>query len=160
MTEAIDKIRVRYLTNMQRTCATLGHILQRVTQEQATTLRDGEDGWTVLEVLCHLRDFDGFFYDRAVMMLEQENPLLPKYDHEALAIERNYNGQNLQEVYAELAESRSRFVAFFQALTPEQWERAGIHPERGHFSVTDAALQVCSHDIDHTEQITRILTQL
>ena len=51
------------------------------------------------------------------------------------------------------------YIDTFKALTPEQWERTGIHPERGLFTMTDAALQVVSHDCDHTEQITRILLQ-
>lgn len=37
-------------------------------------------------------------------------------------------------------------------------ERAGIHPKRGHFTMTDAVIQVGHHDCMHLEQITRILT--
>jgi len=94
---------------------------------------------------------------RARMILEQEMPQLPAYDHDALAIERKYNEQDLQQVLAELAQSRAEFVAFFQQLTDEDWLRAGIHPEQGHFTLLDALLQVGSHDVNHLEQITRIL---
>ncbi len=160
--DTLADVRKRHIALMRTTVAILGNVLEPVTQERATTLRDANDGakgWTVLEVVCHLRDFDGFFYDRTVMMLEQEHPQLPSYDHEALAIERNYNGQQLRDAYEDLRQSRQRFVAFFQALTDAQWERAGIHPERGHFTMTDAVMQVGLHDATHLEQITRILTQ-
>jgi hypothetical protein len=157
--DQLEKVHRTHVRLMQYTCQSLGHILQFVSQEVATQFRDGPEGWTILEVVCHLRDFDGFFHHRAMMMLEQEYPHLPAYDHEALAIEHNYNGQNLGEVYAELAASRQRFVTFFKALTPDQWERAGIHPERGHFTMTDAVMQVGHHEANHIEQITRILTQ-
>jgi hypothetical protein len=93
------------------------------------------------------------------MMLEQDNPNLPAYDHEKLAVERHYNGGNLQQAYAELLASRQMTTDFFKQLTAEQWERAGIHPERGHFTMLDAAIQVGLHDIDHLEQITRILRE-
>jgi hypothetical protein len=155
----LDAIRQRLINTMRKSVLTCGHLLHTVTQAQATTLHDGPGGWTVLEVLCHLRDYDVIFHERAVMMLTQETPALPAYDHMALAVERNYNAQGLGTVYAHLAESRARFADFFAALTPEEWERAGVHPERGHFSMTDAALQVVTHDADHLEQITRILTQ-
>ncbi|MGB1285671.1 MAG: DinB family protein [Aggregatilineales bacterium] len=154
-----DKVRRTHVRLMRLSLETLEHILKNTTQEQATTLRDGLEGWTILEVVCHLRDFDGFFYDRAVMMVEQDNPQLPAHDHEALAIERDYNSQNLAYAFDELKQSRERFREFFKNLTAEQWERAGIHPEKGHFTITDAAIQVGMHDVTHLEQITRILEQ-
>jgi len=56
-----------------------------------------------------------------------------------------------------LRASRARFIAFFQSLSGEQWARAGIHPEKGDFTMTDALMQVSSHDLVHLEQIARIL---
>jgi len=157
--DQMTDIQHRHIGLMQISCQLLGNVLADVSQEAATTYRDGPDGWTVVEVVCHLRDFDQFFYDRAVMMLEQTNPSLPAYDHEALAIERKYNSQNLKTVYASLAASRGRFVDFFQGLTAEQWTRMGQHPERDRFNMLDAVMQVGMHDIGHLEQITRILNQ-
>lgn len=142
---------------MRRTLRTMDNIIAEVNQEIATTYRDGGDGWTVLETLCHVRDFDGFFYGRAVMMLEQPTPQLPAYDHDALAIERRYNEQNLQVVLEDLKASRERFITFFEGLSEDEWERDGIHPERGYFTMTDAAMQVATHDLTHIEQITYIL---
>jgi hypothetical protein len=154
-----EDLRKRHIWLMKTTVITIGHVIHALTQQDATQLRDGEHGWTILEVICHLRDFDGFFRHRATMMLEQDNPNLPAYDHEKLAVERHYNGGNLQQAYAELLASRQMTTDFFKQLTAEQWERAGIHPERGHFTMLDAAIQVGLHDIDHLEQITRILRE-
>jgi hypothetical protein len=149
--------RKRHIWLMKTTCKILDNVLQEVTQEQATTLRDGPDGWSVVEVVCHLRDFDGFFHHRAIMMLEQDQPTLPGYDHEALAVEGNYNSEQLTEALAALKSSRQRFIDFFKSLTEEQWERTAIHPEREYFNMTEAVIQVGLHDVTHIEQITRIL---
>jgi len=156
----LTKVRQKHIWLMHETYKTLNNILQDVNQETATTYRDGPDGWTTLEVVCHLRDFDQFFYERAIMMIEQENPELPAYDHEALVIERAYNSQNLKQTMAELGQSRQRFVDFFKGLTADQWARTGIHPTQGEFSLTDSLMQVGLHDTTHIEQITRILTQV
>src|SRR5215207_3033106 len=91
----------RFVKTMKRTTSLLQYTLQDVPQEVAQAASDGPDGWSVLEILCHLRDFDQFFFHRARMMLEQENPQLPAYDHERLAQEQRYAEQNLQGVLAE-----------------------------------------------------------
>jgi len=152
-------VQQRYLTLMQNTVATLGHILKGVTSQEAATFRDGPNGWTTLEVVCHLRDYDEIFYQRAIMTLEQDNPTLPAYDQEALAVERAYNRQDLGQAYADLTVSRQRLVALFSELTAEQWDRVGQHPHYGPFTLATAALHVSWHDTLHLEQITRILTQ-
>lgn len=158
----ISKNRQRLLQFMQQTRDTLLHVLANVSQETATTLRDardGDQGWTVLEVLCHLRDFDNIFRMRAKIMRYQDYPTLPPQDHHLFAIEGNYNQQQLVKVIEEFTDSRKKTILFFTGLTADLWPRAGIHPERGHFTMLDAALQVGWHDMTHIEQITRILFQ-
>jgi len=105
-----------------------------------------------------LRYNSQIFCRRAKMMLEQEQPQLSAYDHEAMAVERAYQQETLAEAYCELKAARGRFIDFFKSLTAEQWERGGVHPERKSFTMTDAVMQVGLHDIDHLEQITRVLS--
>lgn len=146
----------------QNSVRVYGHILTTITQEQAATWRDQNDapnGWSVLEVLGHVADFDDYFYHRAQMMVEQDYPTLPAYNHNALAIEHAYNQQNKDAVYARLVASRARFVEFFENLSDDQWGCAGVHPERGHFTVLDALVQVATHDTTHLEQLTRIIAE-
>jgi hypothetical protein len=111
----------------------------------------------VTEVVCHLRDFDGIFLNRARRIVAEVEPALGRYDHERMAVEGRYNAQDLRAVLADLRRSRAEFVAFFQALDTDAWNRAGIHPERGRFTLDDALMQVGLHDALHLEQITRIL---
>lgn len=155
-----SQARERQISSMRLGCEILGHILQNISADDARDLRDGSEGWSIIEIVCHLRDFDEIFYSRALMMLEQEHPQLPAYDHEAMAIERNYQADSLADAYNSLKVSRARFAAFFEALTPAQWSRGGAHPERDSFSMTDALMQVCAHDLDHLEQITRVAAQV
>ena len=74
-----------------------------------------------------------------------DRPNLPAYDHEALAVKGHYNAGDLATAFAALVDSRRAIINTFKALTPEQWERTGIHPERGVFTMTDAALQTVEH---------------
>ena len=161
--QQLELVRTRHVGLMAQTLAILQHLLTDVDQRLATSVQDpsdGANGWTVLEVLCHLRDFDGFFRTRAAMMVQDATPALPAYDHEALAIARRYNSQSLDTVLQELAASRAETVAFFRSLTEDQWQCDGIHPHRGLFTMTDAVMQVGLHDCVHLEQISRILASV
>lgn len=156
----VKRTRANLIGLMQNTLKILGYFVDGTTQEVATTRRDpndGDKGWTMLEVVCHLRDFDAIFLGRARLMVEQEYPALSPYDHEQLAIERAYNRQDLRQVYQELVHSRREFVEFFRSLDEAQWQRSGVHAERGRFTMHDALVQVGQHDALHIEQITRIL---
>jgi hypothetical protein len=106
-----------------------------------------------------MRDFDVIFYNRAKMMLEQDHPQLPGYDHEAMAIDNNYQAEDLMTAYEALKASRAQFVELFRSMTDEQWQRTGVHPERDSFTMIDSVQQVGLHDVTHIEQITRVLTQ-
>ena len=158
----VKRTRANLIGLMQNTLKILGVFVDGTSQEVATTLRDpndGEKGWTVVEVVCHLRDFDEIFHRRARLMVEQEYPALPAYNHEQLVIERAYNQQDLRAVYGDLVRSRAEFVEFFHSLEEAQWQRSGVHAERGRFTMHDALVQVGQHDALHIEQMTRILGQ-
>lgn len=140
-----------------RTPVILQGLLTNVDQRRAMEATDGPDGWSVVEVVCHLRDFDGFFQGRVELMLAEERPTLPAYDHERIALERDYRHDDLRRALAALVAHRSGFVRLLAGLRAEQWSRSGFHPEMGSITVLDAATQLLLHDIDHTEQITRCL---
>lgn len=156
-TTIMTQVQERHIGAMRLTCEVLSHILCRVSEEQAHELRDGPAGWSIVEIVCHLRDFDEIFRSRAKLMLSADCPKLPAYDHEAMALERTYQQERLSSACAQLKASRRETIAFFASLTPEQWERDGLHPERDNFTMTDALMQVALHDLDHLEQITRVL---
>lgn len=156
----VNRTRTNHIRLMRDTLAILEYILADVDQATATTRRDpndGDKGWTVTEVVCHLRDFDRIFFERARRIVTEPEPVLTGYDHERLAVEGRYNEQMLRAALDDLRRSRAGFVAFFQGLDADAWNRAGIHPERGRFTLDDALMQVGLHDALHLEQITRIL---
>ena len=154
-----NPIQKRFVKLMQKSLAVVENIMQNVSQEDATTYRDSGDGWTVVEVLCHLRDANDIFHKRAAMMVEQTNPDLPVFDHDGMVTALKYNEQDAQAVLAELKASREAIIAFYKGLSAEQWQATGTHPESGAFNMTASVAQVGTHEVDHIEQITRILAE-
>lgn len=145
------------IRNAAKTQTILGAVVKDVDQSLATGPRDGADGWTTLEVLCHLRDFEQIWQTRANLILSEDRPDLPKFDVEGLVIERAYAQQEFTSVWAERTRLRQESLAMLDGLTEEQWSRTGNHPRYGEMSISDLARQLTTHDVDHIEQIVRIL---
>ena len=147
----------RFLRCLKKTPIILEAILKDVSPEQVRELRDGDDGWNVVEVMCHLRDFENIFFRRAQQIVDENRPNIIPVDHEALAAAGDYAIQDLKTVFGQYVETRRRFIGWLEGLADDEWHRVGIHPESGEITVMEIAMQVTTHDVDHTEQIVRIL---
>ena len=144
---------------LRKVVPVIGHIVQTTSQADASSYRDGGDGWTALEVLGHLRDWDALFLERAKMTMTQDYPDLPNPDPAPLAIERQYNAQDWRTVCAEWVQRREVLVAFLESIGDDDWERAASHPKRGRFTLNDQLLLTTWHDLNHVEQMACILDE-
>lgn len=142
------------------TTDTLQGLLNNVSQEQASAARGGDENWSVIEVLCHLRDAEEHNLKRFHLMRTEEMPLLAGYDQEALAKERNYASANLSEVLAAYLKFRTDTLAELSALAPTDWNRPGRHSEKGEINIMNYAIHIAAHDSVHLAQIARQLRGL
>jgi len=132
-------------------------LLSGCTQEQAQAARGGDEGWSVVEVICHLRDAEERGLERMRAMRDQDEPFLPGYDQEQWARDRNYAAADLREALAVFLRFRTQHIAELAALPPAAWERAGMHEEQGRITITTQTLHLVSHDSIHATQIARQL---
>ncbi len=146
-----------YPASQVKTQILLEMLLEGVDQEIATSRTDGPDGWSTLEILCHLRDFEEIWQLRVQMVLAEENPPLPLFDHARLIIERDYKSQDYATVYAERKALRAESQRMIDAISDEQWSRTGLHPQFGPLTLAEIRFQLMLHDVDHLEQIARVL---
>jgi hypothetical protein len=128
-----------------------------VDDELARRARGGDEGWSVVEVLCHLRDAEERTIERVEAMRDLDEPDIAPYDQDALAIERNYAEQGLQPALAAFLGHRERLVAILRALPVAAWDRAGHHAEAGRITIENLALHMASHDVQHLGQCSRAL---
>lgn len=148
------------ISNLDKSYKILGMVLDGVTQEQSETVRDGADGWTVLEIMCHVRDYQEIFMGRAQRMVNEDNPTLKPYDaaaREAMIIERDYAHQNLFDVWQDYVATRHQLIEWMESLEDADLDRTGDHPMTGKIAVATSIFHTILHDADHTEQIARIL---
>jgi hypothetical protein len=135
----------------------LDGVLRGVTQERAQALRGGDEGWSVVEVVCHLRDGEERTIERVRAMRDQVDPLLAGYDQEQWARERNYAQADLREAQAAFIRLRSELIGDLVALDAPAWKRAGQHEEQGTITIANLAIHIVAHDAIHCAQLARQL---
>lgn len=145
------------LRTLRKTAALLAAQLRDVSQDEARDRTDGPDGWSVLFIVCHLRDYEIVWRDRVEQMLAASNPTFAPFDHHRAVEEHAYAAQNIAAVLADLAARRAGLIERLEGLADEQWLRTGVHPDQGPGTVLDVAVNAGLHDVDHLEQLLRCL---
>jgi len=130
-------------------------LLNGLTQERAMSLRGGDENWSSVEVMCHLRDAEERALERMRLMRDQHEPTLAGYDQEAWSRERNYAAADLRNAVDLFLSFRATHVAELTVLPPLAWERVGIHAEQGRITIATHTLHIVSHDAIHLAQIAR-----
>lgn len=132
-------------------------LLEGCTQEQAQSARGGDEDWSVVEVVCHLRDAEERALDRMRLMRDENEPFMEGYDQDAWARERDYASQDLRAALGQFFGLRAQHVKELEALSPEGWERPGNHEEEGRITISAQTLHLVAHDVQHAAQIARQL---
>ena len=148
------------LEGLAQSAQTLAHILADVSQAQARAIKDGADGWSVLEIMCHLRDYQAIFAERIRRILEEDEPTFRLYDEKArlaLVIENDYANQNLRAVLDDYLSTRRHIIKRLESLSDDQWRREGKFAEDDVVDLTMPVVHTLLHDADHSEQIARSL---
>lgn len=139
---------------------TLQALLRNYSHSQAASARGGNEGWSVVEVVCHLRDAEERALERTRSMRDTTNPKLAGYDQAQWAIERNYAAESLASALAGFMKFRAAHIQELSALSTEQWERTGQHIEAGIITISGQIAHLVAHDAIHLAQIARQLSQI
>ena len=114
-------------------------------------------GWSILEVICHLRDEEtDDFRQRLRLTLEDPEKPWPPMDPQAWVTERRYQERSLKpELLLFLAE-RKKSLDWLRGLKAPDWSRKHTHPRLGSMAAGDLLAAWVAHDLLHVRQIARI----
>ncbi|MFZ1136032.1 MAG: DinB family protein [Candidatus Korobacteraceae bacterium] len=140
----------------RETALHLAQLIEGVPTERLRA-RPAPDKWSVAEVLAHLSEAEITSSWRYRQMLEHDGCSLPGYDQELWARLGGYATRKPETSLHLFRLLREENLQMFDKLTPEEWQRHGVHTERGEMSVRDLAVQIAGHDINHVAQIRKIL---
>lgn len=118
--------------------------------------REKPGKWSIIEVVQHLADSELVYGYRLRLVLAHPTPEIQATDQDLWAKELKYNDANLAEALEQHRDLRSTTLRLLRSLGAAQFERVGIHSERGPESVMKMMKMIAGHDILHRNQIKRI----
>jgi hypothetical protein len=127
--------------------------------EATLARRPAEGGWSVKEIIGHLRDHAQFLHRRLDMMSKLEEPRLEAYDQEELVRERNPQAAPVQELLGEFTSHRAETIQLLSDLVHWNWARPGRHPTLGRISIRQLVDRALAHDELHLAQIRSLKEQ-
>lgn len=141
--------RRRAIAAIRETPANLRAAVQGMSDaELDTPYRDG--GWTIRQVVHHVPESHLNAFIRFKLALTEDNPTIKPYDENAWATLPDVPRAPIESSLALLDALHQRWVTLLDVMTPEDFARPLVHPERGQLTL-DWMLQLYAwHGRHHT----------
>ena len=120
--------------------------------------RPAPDKWSVTEILAHLGDAEIVTAWRIRSILGAPGTLIQAYDQDAWVAAGRYSERNPRHCLEVFRVVREANLMVLKTLKPEQWKHHGMHSERGEETIERILHMMAGHDLNHLQQIERILT--
>lgn len=140
---------------LKQLAATPSRIRQLIgTSSENLRYRPADGRFSILENVCHLRDIEIEGYSgRIKRILEEDAPELPDIDGGRLAIERDYNSQDLMPALDTFIEARRGNVARLKNIDPKELEKIGKLEGVGQVTLERLLEMMIEHDEGHLAEL-------
>ena len=143
---------------LSRTPAALDALL-RGLPENWTHRNEGDDSWTVFEVIGHLIHGERTdWMPRARRILESGNTR-PFDAFDRGGHQQEIRGKSMEKLLDEFSNARTENLVALREmkLTPADLEKPGLHPALGAVTMSQLLATWAAHDLTHVHQISRIM---
>ena len=124
----------------------------------ADPLPPGE--WSVLQIVCHLSDFEVVFADRLKAVVAEDGPQLPVRDENRFSARLHYENRQISDELELIALIRRQVAQLLRSLNADDFRRVGIHSEAGPLTLQQLLARIGGHLPHHAEFIERKLQLL
>lgn len=126
----------------------LRQAVQGLTSDQVR-LRPIPGRWSVLEVVCHVADFEPIYADRIKRVLAEPAAQLISGDPDLFAARLAYHDRDLEEELHIIALTRSQVARILRTATAADFARTGTHSVDGPISLETLLRRVTGHIPHH-----------
>lgn len=113
--------------------------------------------WSIREITSHLADDELVGAYRIRLILSAPGTDIQAFDQARWAVTGRYAMNDPVAALTLFRVLREANLALWRRLSAEEWDRSGVHAERGAESVRDIAAYYAGHDLNHFAQIEAIL---
>jgi hypothetical protein len=115
------------------------------------------DDWSLVEVLCHLRDMEAEVHlIQLEKILSEENPFLIHVNSGDWVSDRSYRSQDPTRAYEEFIRTRQVLISRLKALSPVEWDRPARHAIFGPTTLGELMSFAADHDRIHLRQLSQL----
>ncbi len=123
-------------------------LFESISDARAAGLTYAPGKWSLKEVLGHLIDDERIFVYRALCLTRSDRRELSGFDEKEYVAASQFEQRSLDSLLNEYRAVRASTIAFFSALTKEQWLRRGV--VNGYeASVRGLAFHIAAHELHH-----------
>jgi hypothetical protein len=119
--------------------------------------RPAPEKWSIREIVAHLADDELVGAYRVRLILAAPGTAIQAFDQDRWAETGRYASTDPSRTLALFRALREANLELWHRLSPAEWERAGVHAERGVESIRDIVTYYAGHDVNHFAQIEAIL---
>ncbi len=112
--------------------------------------------WTIAEVFAHIRASDDLLTPRVYAILVRDQSPLIAYNERYWAEIVGYAQADFHPSLMLFTLRRAELIDVLRQLAPSDWQRVGIHEERGPITLFEMVKGWVGHEEEHCQQITAI----
>jgi hypothetical protein len=109
--------------------------------------------WSIQQIVMHLVDDDLIVADRMKRVIAEDNPLLIGFNETKYAARLHYHDQDAAIAADIFAKDRGLMSSLLRQLPDAEFQRTGIHSERGKVTLADLVKNAVDHLAHHLKFI-------
>ncbi len=126
-------------------------------QKKQLSRRPAPGKWSIAEVMAHLADSEIVIAWRLRQILSSNGVPIQAYDQDSWATTFDYVHRAPKQSVESFRMLRENNITLLKTVPRKLWDNYGVHSERGNESVAHVARMVAGHDLNHLQQVERIL---
>jgi hypothetical protein len=127
-----------------------------VSEEESKFVPAAPGKWTIRQIVRHLTDTEIVVGMRLRQMIAEDRPLMATFDQDLWADHLRYNDCDVFDSARKFRILRDDMSDVLEPLQAKAFERVGLHPERGVWTLREWVNHFGIHTEKHVGQIQRI----